>query len=390
MKPVLVLDACQRSALAVTRSLGKHGVMVITADRTETALAGLSKYSRYYNSYPDQQTQPDDFINEINNICSKYGIEIVFPMTELSSFLLINNQSSLANIQLPFASAQSIESLSNKCSLMKLAKALAIPFPETWFCNSATSLSVPLDKLPYPLVLKPGKSWLIHNNNWIHTAVRFASNQSQAADILASDPAFSTHPFMLQRTVPGKGAGVFALYNKGKAIAFFAHRRVREKPPRGGVSVVSESRTVDPQLQKYAKALLDKVNWHGIAMVEFRVDDKGNAWLMEINTRFWGSLQLAIDSGVDFPWLLYQLSCGKKIPVIEHYKTGQRLRWILGDLDSLYLVLRDKHFTLKEKSKAILDFLTPHPFITRHEVNRLSDLKPFWWELKQYMKDLTG
>ena len=119
---------------------------------------------------------------------------------------------------------------------------------------------------------------------------------------------------------------------------------------------------------------------------------------MEINTRFWGSLQLAIDAGVDFPWLLYQTcnrddsqaSSNHQIPVISNYKIGHRLRWILGDLDSLYLVLRDKEFSLKEKVNAIVNFLTPHPFITRHEVNRLSDFKPFLWELKQYIKDLRG
>lgn len=388
MKSVLVLDACQRSALAVTRSLGNHNVSVITADSTENALAGQSKYSLRYISYPDPQIQSDDFIQAIIKICSQYNIDILFPMTELTVLLLIDNQQLLTNAKLPFATSQSIETLSNKISLMKLADSLSIPFPQTWFCDSASSLQVPLNRLPYPLVLKPGKSWLIFKDNWIHTAVRFATDESQAAAILSDDPAFSAHPFMLQQTVPGRGAGVFALYDHGKAIAFFAHRRIREKPPCGGVSVVCESQAVNPQLQHYAKVLLDEVNWHGIAMVEFRVDKKGHAWLMEINTRFWGSLQLSIDAGVDFPWLLYQLTCGNKIAPIKNYKTGKRLRWTLGDVDSLYLVLRDTRFSLKEKVKAILDFLTPHPFKTRHEVNRITDIKPFIWEIKQYIKDL--
>ena len=37
-------------------------------------------------------------------------------------------------------------------------------------------------------------------------------------------------------------------------------------------------------------------------MVEFKHDERdGVPKLMEINGRFWGSLQLAIDAGVDFP-----------------------------------------------------------------------------------------
>jgi len=43
-------------------------------------------------------------------------------------------------------------------------------------------------------------------------------------------------------------------------------------------------------------------------MVEFRVDARdGTAKLMEVNPRFWGSLQLSILSGADFPYLLYNL-----------------------------------------------------------------------------------
>ena len=68
--------------------------------------------------------------------------------------------------------------------------------------------------------------------------------------------------------------------------------------------MLSASAAVTPQLEAYARKLLDAVHWHGVAMVEFRETPQGEFYLMEVNTRFWGSLQLAIDSGVDFPALL--------------------------------------------------------------------------------------
>ena len=125
-------------------------------------------------------------------------------------------------------------------------------------------------------------------------------------------------------------------------------------------------------------------------MVEFKVGPDGTPYLMEINTRFWGSLQLAIDSGVDFPWLLYQLACGDTPDSVEEYRTGIRLRWLLGDLDSLYLTLRDKQYSKTTKLKAILQFLTPSPFKTRHEVNRWKDPAPAWYEIKQYLRDILN
>ena len=123
---------------------------------------------------------------------------------------------------------------------------------------------------------------------------------------------------------------------------------------------------------------------------EFKVAEDGTPYLMEVNTRFWGSLQLAIDAGVDFPYLLYQLACGKQPAPVASYKTGNRLRWLLGDMDNLYLTLKDRgNYSTGHKLGAILHFMTPSLFRTRHEVNRLHDMGPFWCELRQYFRDMT-
>ena len=388
MNRVLVLDANQRSSLSVTRSLGKHHIQLITADETESALSACSRYSQQYVTYPSPLTEPEQFSLAVTELCKQENIDIVLPMTELTTTLLLNNRSDLNRTTLPFPDIGTVNTLADKCSLMHLAQSLDVPIPQTWFAENPDSLPVNLEDLTYPIVLKPGKSWLKHDGKWLHTNVRVADNTSKAAEILETDPSFFANPFMLQAYIPGSGAGVFALYDRGKPVAFFAHRRLREKPPRGGLSVLSESVQADPGLQSYAQKLLDQVGWHGVAMVEFRVDPEGKAYLMEINTRFWGSLQLAVDAGVDFPWLLYQLASSEKVEPVVNYKTGIRLRWLLGDLDALYLVLRDTDFSLKEKLKAVVAFFTPLPFKTRHEVNRWGDMGPFWWELKQYVKDL--
>jgi predicted ATP-grasp superfamily ATP-dependent carboligase len=278
--------------------------------------------------------------------------------------------------------------LANKCTLMKLAGTLKIPVPQTWYADSPAGLPLALEELPYPLVLKPEKSWLFQQGQWCRASVHIAATPLEARQLLTADPAFQAHPFLLQEHVEGHGAGVFALYDSGKPLAFFAHRRLREKPPEGGVSVLSESVDVDPLQEQFARMLLEHAGWHGIAMVEYRVTPDGTPYLMEVNTRFWGSLQLAIDAGVDFPYLLYQLACGKQPDPVQAYKTGIRLRWLLGDLDHLYLVLRDNRYSIAGKLRSVLQFLRPSPFRTRHEVNRWNDLEPFWHELKTYIRDL--
>lgn len=389
MNRVLVLDANQRSALATTRSLGRRGVSVYTADETADALAGCSRFSQGYLPYPSPGAQPEVFIRQIQQYVAQHRIGMVLPMTEMTTELLLRSQTSFPDVVLPFAPLPTIEALSNKSALLRLAQSLTVPIPETWFVETLSDLP-DLHQLPYPLVLKPSKSWVQVDGQWQRAAVQIAGNPEVAQQLIASDPVFQQHPFMLQRCIPGTGQGVFALYDRGQALAFFSHRRLREKPPWGGVSVLSESIPVDPGLLTHARALLDAVNWHGIAMVEFKVAPEGTPYLMEINTRLWGSLQLAIDAGVDFPWMLYNLAAGAPVPPVTDYKYGQRLRWLLGDLDNLYLTFKERELAFSTKFAALLRFCTPHPLRTRHEVNRWSDLGPFWWELRQYLRDLQA
>ena len=107
---------------------------------------------------------------------------------------------------------------------------------------------------------------------------------------------------MLQERIRRPRHRCVRLLSRGRAVALFSHRRLRERPPWGGVSVLSESIALCPDARDYAHSLLDDLGWHGVAMVEFKRDARdGVPKLMEINGRFWGSLQLAIDAGVDFP-----------------------------------------------------------------------------------------
>jgi len=390
MKRVLVLDATQRSALAVTRSLGKQSIPVFTADEFPTALAGCSRFSEQYYSYPSPRLYQDNFVETVARLCEKQGIDIAIPMTELTTTLLLEHQTSFSNTAIPFPDIVTVDSLTDKCLLMKLAESLNISTPGTWYAETPADLPCILEDLPYPLVLKPGKSWLRQNGQWSRYGVRFANDPREARKILESDPAFRVHPFLLQKYIAGHGQGVFALYDKGKPLAFFAHRRLREKPPQGGVSVLSESIPVDRVQLATARSLLDKANWHGVAMVEFKIAEDGTPYLMEINTRFWGSLQLAIDAGVNFPYLLYQLACGERPEPITSYNTGNRLRWLLGDLDNLYLTIKDNgNISIGKKLKTMLQFMKPSLINTRHEVNRWSDLGPFWCELREYLRDIN-
>jgi len=243
----------------------------------------------------------------------------------------------------------------------------------------------------WPIVLKPGRSKLLLKDKIISTSVRFASDQDEVTRILEASEWFPTIPMIVQQFIPGHGAGVFCLYDRDHAIAWFAHRRIREKPPSGGVSVLCESVAVDPVLKDYAERLLRAAEYRGVAMVEFRIGTDGCPYLMEVNARFWGSLQLAIDCGVDFPWLYYQMLMGESVAPVQEYQVGRRLRWWLGDLDHVLLQIRNPDLGVGQKLAVVGRFLgTSFDPRCRQEVFRWSDPGPGWLELRQWVAGVLG
>ena len=142
--------------------------------------------------------------------------------------------------------------------------------------------------------------------------------------------------------------------------------------------------------------MLEALNWNGVAMVEFKIDERDSRpKLMEINGRFWGSLQLAIDAGVDFPGLLIR-SINEKLPTDYDYTLGVKSRWLWGDIDALLARLLKNNQALQlppespGKFKYLLDFLRLWQPKTKYEVERLSDLRPWLFETGQWIKQMIG
>jgi predicted ATP-grasp superfamily ATP-dependent carboligase len=195
----------------------------------------------------------------------------------------------------------------------------------------------------------------------------------------------------VQELVPGEGRGVFLLLWDGELKGAFFHRRVREKPPSGGVSVLCESLPLDERLLEQSLRLLKAIQWQGIAMVEYKLDRRDNsAKLMEINGRFWGSLQLAIEAGINYPLMLYRLAIGEKVAPQLSYRSGVKSRWLLGDLDHLMMRLKHSENSSGDGSsrlRACLKFLKLYEKDMHYEVFKLDDPRPGWVETRHYLRE---
>lgn len=287
------------------------------------------------------------------------------------------------------------EAVSDKYRLMKLAMDLEVPIPDTIFIEEGR---LPADLKAvgeFPLIVKPSRSRVQINGTWVATVVQQAANRKELEHQFRETP-YLRYPSLLQRCVEGEGQGIFALCDRGSPVALFAHRRLREKPPSGGVSVLRESIELPKTVAEYAVRLLQKTGWHGVAMVEFKIErETGIPRLMEINGRFWGSLQLALDAGMNFPFFLCQLAMNQPIAVPAHgYRIGVKSRWLLGDLDHLLLRLFKSDKTLKlppgypsrwQCAKDFFHFISKDLY---YEIERWDDLSPARYEIGTYLKTL--
>ncbi|MEI9475725.1 MAG: ATP-grasp domain-containing protein, partial [Deltaproteobacteria bacterium] len=390
-------DGENRSSLSVTRSLGKKGYRVIVCGKEFRNISSVSRYCHKGYKVGDPNRNDNSYFNRVLEIILKENIEMVFPMSDSTICILNKNRNNVPqNAIIACPDDDKVEPIVNKYSLFRIAEANGILIPKTVFFGNRQEYFSKEPELPeFPLVIKPFKSRIPTANGSIPARVMYANHLKELNTLIKRGDTFD-YPFLIQERILGPGTGLFTLFDKNKHIALFSHKRLREKPPSGGVSVLCESVSLDEEMVEASKTLLSIVEWTGVAMVEFKRDRRdGKVKLMEINGRFWGSLQLAIESGIDFPCLLIDY-LGHKVPeqIIDKYRVGVRLKWILGTLDHLLIRLKNKNERLNlpedspSRTRAVVEFLKIKEKNTKFDVFDFHDLSPFLLECRDYLSDI--
>jgi len=391
---ILVTDGNLRSTLAAVRSLGNCGAEVIVGEKSSASLAGASRYCHGKLQYPDPIANPCEFKAFILAQAGNREFDVLLPVSDITSQLIaqIREQLPKAIIMLSPRCQQLLQAIDKRRTLLS-ALEVNVPIPETHMLCEDDCLEEIAGQLSYPVVIKPRFSWLYRDGNWANGMVEFAYSPEELNKKYNRIHATNPYP-LVQRRLEGEGKGVFLLVWNGELKAAFAHRRLREKPPWGGVSTYCESIPLDDTLVSGALSLLRHMNWNGVAMVEFKVDRADRiAKLMEVNGRLWGSLQLAVDAGVNFPALLYRLALGEDVSPQLGYKFGVRSRWFWGDFDQLVIQLKSRSGAIPgapSKLRAALDFMKLIQPNTRYDVFRLSDPGPGWFETRTYLCENLG
>lgn len=328
MYRILVTDGDYRQALSVVRSLGMRGFVVDVISHKKKALSFYSRYCRQAIVAP----HPIDelaFSDHLLQIVQRHKYDVILPVGGLSCRALSRHRGPFErHARLILPDSTSLEIAFSKRETFRYASALPVPMPVTFFPESIAELKSVSQAVAYPVVVKESYG---HGSGAFFYASSpeelFAKYQAMRRSFGLTEDQIP----IIQEYISGPAYGFFGLFNHGKPRATFMHRRIREVPPSGGPSAVAES-IYDKQLEAAGLKILKGLIWHGVAMVEFKLDSKdGQFKLVEINPKFWGSLELAIVSGVDFPYLICKMAVEGDIDPVFEYREKVRFRWLFPD-----------------------------------------------------------
>ena len=364
MAHVFVTDAQRRKSLAVVRSLGRRGIRVTVGEETGNGVASYSRYCEQAVVYPSPTRTPELFIEWLIDHVRRHRYTAVIPTNEQTLTPIAQHLEELSKYTVvPIADFQTYMTVRDKAQTMRIAAEHGIPCPRTYTVDDTDSLDALEKNLDFPVVIKPREGSGSSGVTYVKRRADFK------ASYLRIDRQYPKP--LIQEYIPPGGAacGVSALFDRhSEPVAVFVHKRLREYPVSGGPSTLRES-VCDPQLAALGVRLLKALKWYGVAMVEFKTDPRDQQpKLMEVNGKFWGSLELAIHAGVDFPYLLYQLAVEGAVEPVRDYRVGVRCRWLPGDF---------LHFLFApNRLKLIPEFFNFFDERTYYDVVAKDDIRP--------------
>lgn len=338
MPRALVTDAGRGSAIAIIRSLGSHGWQVTAADADRRSPGFRSRHVDQRVLHPNPRAAPEEAIDALLRAVRRQRVDLVIPVTDEVILPLSAQRRRFEDVSVLLLPEQAALAMtSDKEQTLALAMRLGVPTPRTAVVTSGPEAVEQADDIGWPVVLKPQASRVYRDGQGVEAfEVGYASG---ADDLLKRMAALAGRcPVLLQEYCQGEGHGVELLLDHGRPLAAFQHRRLREVPVSGGASSLRESVALDPVLLEHSVRLLAAMRWTGLAMVEFKVTPNGPQ-LMEINGRIWGSLPLAVKSGMDFPIRAATLYLSgpppQDVALESSYRTGVRSRNV--ELDVLWI-----------------------------------------------------
>lgn len=324
---VLLVGAEENPSLPIIVSLSSKGLEVHVASHKRVCVGFFSKYTHKRFLYPSPFTHEDEFINRLLEYVKKERFDVTFVTGEQPTCLLSKNKELFTEYtRLPVVDFERYMKCRDKTITMKVAGRVGIPTPKTYYPEEE-GLEEIAKKLSYPVVIKPNMSDGARG-------ISYPRNREELT-LLYHNTKEKYGPCHIQEYIPHTGMQYKAelLMDYSSAVkAWCVYNKLRYYPPSGGSSTLN-STVARKDILECAATMLKELKWYGMGDCDFIEDPRdGVPKLMEINPRFTRSIKVCVIAGVDFPYLLYKMAMGEKVPAVLDYQIGIFLRYLPSDI----------------------------------------------------------
>jgi predicted ATP-grasp superfamily ATP-dependent carboligase len=392
---VLVTDTDGITAIAAIRDLGAAGYTVFSTSTLPDALGGRSTYARLHAQSPPYDT-PDRFADWLDAFVRQHAISLIVPASDNFIFAIHTRYDTFAD-RLPTPAADAMYKVVNKHHLFSQfdkapdREALRAHLPPYALLDDM-SADVDADGLFHtlggPLYLKVGAT----SAKTVAADEVFRCDTPEHLRRLLPDIRGRYDAALVQGVVRGRAVGVFLLVWDGEVRARFMHERLHEVPHTGGVSSYRQSMW-NQDIYEDAVRRLRYLHWRGAAMLEYKWDPQTNGfWLLEINGRLWGSLHLALKSGVRFPSLLADTFYGRPGLPPPQFRVGVRCRYTFPlEVEYVKSCLRDRRLPLWRRCWCVAEFflLSANPRV-KSDLFYRRDNRLYWIHLGRWLGEFAG
>lgn len=332
----IILTYCwNRVGYTILRTLSEKGLKVWAADTSKKNICSMSKFCTGSFTYPDPFTEEEAFIRVLKEKVTELKPRVLMPTHDESVVIMRHREEFPKELVIPYESEEMLLNLANKAWATKMAKEAGCPIPKVY--KSVEEVE------SYPVVFKT----VIGNSA---KGVYFPKSKDELLALMQESHGnvFSKNSEMLlQEWIGGTDYSVDCVRWDGFWKSSVYHALVTKTD--GGGTTTQREIVAAPELEKYAKLLLDAVDFHGVCGLDFRHDPKtGKSAFIEVNARFTGGLATPVAAGFNIPWAVYKLATEGRYDEPCDARIGTKTKWILGDVITLVGRLVKLRFNVRE------------------------------------------
>ncbi len=382
----LVLDGRLRQSLATVRSLGSRGLRVATLetfDRSDVPTFSSRWCHQRFVCPANEGTEA--YLTYLEQLLDHISVRVLITSSDGTIALIRRRREQLEQrVRIALAKEPALGIAISKEQTLAIAKRLGLGIPRSVTVGAVSEVGAALREIGLPAVVKPVESWTWDGQRGTRIVSQLVTTPQEARCAVEELTRFGGTT-LFQEFLLGRRESLSFLFANGEVYARFAFWGKRTNPPLGGIYTLRQAIAFPPDTGEQAEHLVREIGLEGYCQVEFRRDNAGKPYLMEINPRLNLAIAHAVYAGVDFPYLLYQWASGEQLERVKSYRVGGWMRYLSGDIKTTAAAVRQRGRPgVPSPAKAIFGFCLTFFIPMKYDYIDWKDLHPAWTATKGF------